>query len=86
MRVTDPILQGACQDVAQLSALTGQVPLAIAVQALLFGIAHGEQGAWAVARFALYGLALGWVAATRRSLLPTMLCHAAIDVYAALSV
>ncbi len=70
----------------QLAALSGHVPLGVVAQALLFGIAHGEQGAWAVARFAAYALGLGWVAVTRRSLWPTILCHAAIDGYAAFNV
>ena len=70
----------------QLSALSGLVPCGIVAQALLFGIAHGEQGAWAVARFALYAVLLGWVVAARRSLLPSILCHVALDWYAALSV
>lgn len=70
----------------QLSTLSGLLPFGIVAQALLFGIAHGEQGAWAVARFALYAIALGSVAAARRSLLPSILCHIALDWYAALSV
>ncbi len=69
----------------QLCMLSGQLPLAVIGQALLFGIAHGEQGGWAVARFALYSVALGWVAATRRSLIPTVMCHVAVDWYAALN-
>jgi uncharacterized protein len=70
----------------QLGAMSGQVPFGIVVQAMLFGIAHGEQGPWAVARFALYAVVLGWVTTARRSLLPSVMCHIAIDWYAALSV
>ncbi len=70
----------------QLGALSGQVSFGIVAQALLFGIAHGEQGPWAVARFAVYAVVLGWVATSRRSLLPGVLCHIAIDWYAALSI
>ncbi len=67
----------------QLGALSGQVAFGIVAQALLFGIAHGEQGPWAVARFASYALVLGWVAAWRTSLVPSVLCHVALDCYAA---
>jgi uncharacterized protein len=66
----------------QLAALTGQVWLGVTLQALLFGVAHGEQGGAAVARFALYGLAFGWVAQKRRTLLPCVLCHVALDIAA----
>jgi len=70
----------------QLAALTGRLGLGIALQALLFGIAHGQQGAWAVARFAVYALAFGWVAARRRTLLPCVLAHIALDLCAGLGV
>lgn len=68
----------------QLAMLSGWLPFGILAQSLLFGIAHGEQGGWAVGRFAVYGLALGWVAAKRQSLLPCVLCHVALDWVAAL--
>jgi membrane protease YdiL (CAAX protease family) len=68
----------------QLTALTGQPWLGIALQALLFGIAHGEQGGSAVARFAVYGLSLGGVAHARRTILPCVLCHVALDLAAGL--
>jgi len=70
----------------QLGALSGRLSVGIVAQALLFGIAHGEQGPWAVARFALYAVALGGTALARKSLLPGMACHVAIDWYAAWSV
>jgi len=69
----------------QLSALSGQAWLGVTLQALLFGVAHGEQGGSAVARFALYGLAFGWVTQARRTLWPCVLCHVALDVAAGLS-
>ena len=67
----------------QLTALSGWLPLGVLAQALLFGIAHGEQGAAAVARFAAYGLVFGAVAAWRGSLLPTALAHVLVDWLAA---
>jgi len=69
----------------QLSALSGWLPFGVVAQALLFGIAHGEQGSWAVARFAGYGLGLGWLAAARKSLLPCVLGHVAVDMLAGLA-
>lgn len=67
----------------QLTALSGWLPLGVLAQALLFGIAHGEQGAAAVARFACYGFVLGWIVAWRKSLLPGVLAHALVDWFAA---
>jgi membrane protease YdiL (CAAX protease family) len=69
----------------QLAALSGWLPFGVVAQALLFGIAHGEQGGWAVARFAGYALGLGWLAAARKSLLPCVLGHVAVDVLAGLA-
>jgi len=68
----------------QLQALSGSVALAVLLQGLLFGIAHGSQGAWAVARFAAYGVALGCVAQRERSIVPCVLCHVGLDMYAGL--
>ena len=67
----------------QLTALSGWLPLGLVAQALLFGIAHAEQGSAAVARFAVYGGGLGLVAAWRRSLLPTVVAHVLVDWLAA---
>lgn len=67
----------------QLAALSQRPGLGLALQALLFGIAHGEHGGAVVARFALYGALFGVLAVVRRSLLPGMLAHVAIDLYAA---
>jgi membrane protease YdiL (CAAX protease family) len=69
----------------QLLALSGSSWLAISLQALLFGIAHGAQGQWAVARFAAYGVAFGYLAQRQRSIVPCVLAHVGLDVYAALA-
>jgi membrane protease YdiL (CAAX protease family) len=64
----------------QLAALTGSTALAIAAQATLFGIIHGEQGAAAIVQSALCGVVLGVVAWARGSLVPCILFHAAVDL------
>lgn len=66
-------------------ATTGSAPLALALQALLFGIAHGEQGAFVAARAAVYGFLLGVLAWQRRSLVSALACHLALDLYAGFS-
>jgi membrane protease YdiL (CAAX protease family) len=82
---------GFCEEVVyrgylqiQLAAFTRSAALAIAMQATLFGIAHGDQGATAVLRFALYGLVLGGLAKARASLWPGIICHIGIDLMAGL--
>jgi membrane protease YdiL (CAAX protease family) len=64
----------------QLSAFSGSVIAGVVLQALLFGIAHADQGRAAVIRLALYGVAFGVVARVRKSLLPVILCHVAVDL------
>jgi membrane protease YdiL (CAAX protease family) len=54
-------------------------------QALLFALAHGEQGAGTMARFFVYALGLGALALSRRSLVPGILAHAGLDLFAGLS-
>jgi membrane protease YdiL (CAAX protease family) len=60
----------------QLAAFTRRADVAWVLQAVLFGLAHAEQGTSAMVRFAGYGLALGALARWRRSLVPGILCHA----------
>ena len=68
----------------QFAALTGRTDLAIVLQALLFGIGHGYQGAAACLRIAVYGLFFGGLAVWRRSLRPGMAAHALTDIIAGL--
>ena len=82
---------GFCEEVVyrgylqtQLAALSGRSSLGILLQAVLFGIAHLEQGAAAALRIACYGLALGMLARMRRRLLPGIVCHVGIDLASAL--
>lgn len=78
---------GFCEEVVyrgylqtQLKAFTRSPVLGVTLQALLFGMAHGEQGLAAATRLALYGFALGGLAAWRGSLLPGIICHIGIDL------
>lgn len=68
----------------QLSRFCRSPALGVALQALLFGIAHGEQGGAVVVRFALHGAVLGVAALARTSLLAGFLAHAAVNLYAGL--
>lgn len=65
----------------QLATLTGRVLFGVLLQALLFGLAHGEQGLFVMARFAVYGVCFGALADVRGGLLVVILAHAGIDIY-----
>jgi uncharacterized protein len=80
---------GFCEEVVyrgylqtQLGAFTRSRVLGVVLQALLFGLAHLEQGPAAAARIAGYGLLFGALAQFRRSLLPGIACHVAVDLAA----
>jgi membrane protease YdiL (CAAX protease family) len=64
----------------QFQALTGSAPLALVLQAALFGVSHGYQGVRACLRIAVYGLLFGGLAMRRRSLRPGMIAHAWTDI------
>jgi membrane protease YdiL (CAAX protease family) len=66
----------------QLSHFSGSLLLGCLAQAVLFGLAHAEQGPGVALRFALYALLLGALAIRRRSLIAGMLAHIALDVAA----
>jgi hypothetical protein len=81
------ISAGFCEEVVyrgylqtQLTAFTGRASAGIALQALLFGVAHGNQGRSAIVRLALYGLAFGVLARRRQSLWPGVVCHVWTDL------
>lgn len=81
------ITVGFCEEIVfrgylqtQLTAFTRRASVAVVLQALLFGMAHGEQGLAVALRFALYGVMLGALARWRRSLVPGIACHVGIDV------
>jgi membrane protease YdiL (CAAX protease family) len=65
---------------AQLSAFTGSTAAGVVLQATLFGLAHSDQGVSAAIRIAIYGIGFAVVALARRSLLPGIVSHAAIDI------
>jgi membrane protease YdiL (CAAX protease family) len=68
----------------QFTGLTGSAAAGITIQAVLFAIAHGEQGTFTVVRFTVFALALGWLANARQNLLAVVACHCALDLYAGL--
>lgn len=69
----------------QLTALLGSPWPGVAAQAVLFGVTHGYQGALPVLRITVFGLIFGLAAFGRRSLVPGMAAHAAVDVIGGLS-
>lgn len=78
---------GFCEEVVyrgylqlQLGALTRSPTWGLVLQALLFGMAHLEQGPGAALRIGVYGLVLGLLARQRASLIPGILCHIGIDL------
>jgi membrane protease YdiL (CAAX protease family) len=52
------------------------------LQAILFGVTHGYQGARACLTITLYGLLMGVLANARGSLRPGMIAHAWTDIAA----
>jgi membrane protease YdiL (CAAX protease family) len=78
---------GFCEEVVyrgylqtQLSAFSGRAALGIALQGILFGIAHLDQGPAVALRIAAYGCFFGLITRFRRSLLPSITAHIAIDL------
>ncbi len=69
---------------SQFLALTHRAWLALALQAVLFGVSHGYQGVHACLKITFYGLLLGTIALGRKSLRPGMLAHAWTDIAAGL--
>jgi membrane protease YdiL (CAAX protease family) len=69
----------------QFAALLRSPWLGVAAQAVLFGVTHGYQGALPVLRITLFGLMFGLAALGRRSLIPGMVAHAAVDVIGGLA-
>lgn len=69
----------------QFGALLGSRWAGLIAQAILFGAAHGYQGAMPILRITLFGLLFGAAALGRRSLVPGMIAHAAVDVIGGLA-
>ncbi|HEY1866296.1 MAG TPA: CPBP family intramembrane glutamic endopeptidase [Candidatus Acidoferrales bacterium] len=64
----------------QLRAFTGRPSLALFLQVIVFGIAHGYQGIRACLLIAIYGALLTLLALWRKSLRPGMIAHAWTDI------
>lgn len=80
---------GFCEEVVyrgylrtELTVLARSAWLGIALQAVLFGFAHAEQGIFAMIRFAMYGVLFAVVAVRRGNLLPCIAAHAFVDLCA----
>ena len=69
----------------QLAALTRSAWLGVVLQALLFGVAHLNQGVRAAVEITLDGALFGAVAYWRRGLAPCIACHVATDLLAGLA-
>lgn len=63
----------------QLFTFTGNIPAAIAGQALIFGVAHGYQGVKGMLTIAVYGALFGVLANMRKSLRPGIIQHVMQD-------
>jgi membrane protease YdiL (CAAX protease family) len=64
----------------QFAVFTHSRWIALLLQSLLFGIAHGYQGIQACLRISVFGLLYGSLALWRNSLRPGMMAHAASDI------
>lgn len=77
------IFRGYCQ--RQFGILTGSVWAGVAIQAILFGLAHGYQGARQMLIIFCLGLIFGIAAKLRKSLRPTMIAHGWTDFFSGLA-
>ena len=65
----------------QFLALTGSAPLAVLIQGVIFGVAHGYQGLRNVITITVFGMLFGALALWRSSLKPGMVLHAWTDIF-----
>ena len=65
----------------QFQAITGSAWAGLAIQALIFGVAHGYQGLRNTIAITLFGAVFGAVALWRKSLAPGMILHAWTDIF-----
>jgi membrane protease YdiL (CAAX protease family) len=75
----EAIFRGYLQQ--QLEALSGSATIAIAAQALVFGVGHGYQGLRNTIVITVFAVLYGGLAHWRRSLRPGMIMHAWTDVF-----
>jgi len=80
---------GICEEIIfrgylmrQLTAATKHPATGVALQAIIFGVGHGYQGAKHILAIAVIGVLLGVLARWRRSLYPGMIAHVIQDGFA----
>jgi len=76
--VEEAVFRGYFQ--RQFAAWTRSPSLALLLQAALFAVSHGYQGALACSKIAVFGVLFGLVALWRGSLRPGMIAHALTDI------
>lgn len=81
------ISAGICEELTfrgyllqQFSRASGNLWIGVLGSSLLFGIAHGYEGASGMIAIAIYGALFCWLALIRRSLRPGMIAHAWHDI------
>lgn len=77
------VFRGYLQE--QFRAITGSDAVAVAIQAVCFGIAHSYQGVKSIVTITVYGALFGILAIYRNSLRPGMIQHAMQDSFAGLA-
>ncbi|MBZ5696872.1 MAG: CPBP family intramembrane metalloprotease [Acidobacteriia bacterium] len=70
----------------QFLALTGRIEVAVALQAVVFGMAHTYQGWKGAVTIGVYGALFGVLAVVRKSLRPGMMQHAFQDSLAGIAI
>jgi hypothetical protein len=85
------ITAGICEEILfraylqrQLAALSGSSAIGIVASALIFGVAHGYEGARRMLLIGIFGAMFGLLAHFRRSLRPGMVAHAFHDAFTGL--
>lgn len=83
------LVAGICEELIyrgylqwQIASLIRSLPVAVGLQALVFGCAHIYQGWYAALITVFYGLAFGLTTAWRRSVVPAAIAHALVDIIA----
>ena len=71
--------------VATRASAAASAAWGIGLSALLFGVAHLDQGVAPALRFAVYAVGFGVLAQRRRSLIPGIACHVAVDLLSGLA-
>jgi membrane protease YdiL (CAAX protease family) len=69
----------------QIHALTGSLPLAVLLQGVVFGFAHGYQGWKSTVTISVFGMMFGILAAWRKSVRPGMMVHGWQDFFAGIA-